>query len=99
MKLTYGQWRVQRTGAYIAIQRRLSALISLSPEERYASFTAVYPALVRRGAAAHDYGSHGASPGNIAPGTTKADSLKVKGTLLLVALDFCQGFFLPIRNG
>ena len=46
----YETWiRVQITGAYIAMQRRLTSIISLSLEERYASFTSLYPDIVRRG--------------------------------------------------
>ena len=45
----YETWiRVQITGAYIAMQRRLTSIISLSLEERYASFTSLYPDIVRR---------------------------------------------------
>ena len=40
--------RLQLTGAYIAMQRRLTSIISLPLEERYASFTSVYPELVQR---------------------------------------------------
>ena len=40
--------RLQLTGAYIAMQRRLTSIISLSLEERYASFTATYPNIVQR---------------------------------------------------
>lgn len=45
----YETWiRIQITGAYIAMQRRLTSIISLSLEERYASFTALYPNIVQR---------------------------------------------------
>jgi CRP-like cAMP-binding protein len=45
----YETWiRIQITGAYIAMQRRLTSIISLSLEERYASFTSLYPELVQR---------------------------------------------------
>lgn len=45
----YETWmRIQITGAYIAMQRRLTSIISLSLEERYASFTAQYPEIVQR---------------------------------------------------
>lgn len=40
--------RLNLTGAYIAMQRRLTAVISSSPEERYANFTAVYPNILQR---------------------------------------------------
>jgi CRP-like cAMP-binding protein len=45
----YETWiRIQITGGYIAIQRRLTSIISVSLEERYASFTSLYPELVQR---------------------------------------------------
>ena len=45
----YETWiRLQITGAYIAMQRRLTSIISLSLEERYASFTSQYPDIVQR---------------------------------------------------
>jgi CRP-like cAMP-binding protein len=45
----YETWmRIQITGAYIAMQRRLTSIISLSLEERYASFTSQYPEIVQR---------------------------------------------------
>jgi CRP-like cAMP-binding protein len=45
----YETWiRIQITGAYIAMQRRLTSIISLSLEERYASFTSIYPLIVQR---------------------------------------------------
>lgn len=45
----YETWiRLQITGAYLAMQRRLTSIISLSLEERYASFTSVYPEIVQR---------------------------------------------------
>src|SRR6476469_4456188 len=40
--------RLQLTGAYIAMQRRLTSIISLPLEERYTSFTAQYPDIVQR---------------------------------------------------
>ncbi|QMU28157.1 Crp/Fnr family transcriptional regulator [Adhaeribacter radiodurans] len=40
--------RLQLTGAYIAMQRRLTSIISLPLEERYAGFTALYPDIVQR---------------------------------------------------
>ena len=45
----YETWiRIQITNAYIAMQRRLTSIISLSLEERYAAFTAAYPNIVQR---------------------------------------------------
>ena len=45
----YETWtRVQLTGAYIAMQRRLTSIISLNLEERYNSFTSLYPEIVQR---------------------------------------------------
>ena len=40
--------RVQITGAYIAMQRRLTSIISLSLEERYTYFTSLYPDIIQR---------------------------------------------------
>lgn len=40
--------RLQLTGAYISMQRRLTSIISLPIEERYANFTAAYPDIVQR---------------------------------------------------
>lgn len=40
--------RLQLTGAYIAMQRRLTSIISLSLEERYSYFTSLYPDIVQR---------------------------------------------------
>lgn len=40
--------RIQLTGAYIAMQKRLTSIISLPLEERYAGFTATYPQIVQR---------------------------------------------------
>ncbi len=40
--------RLQVTGAYLALQKRLTAAASLSPEERYARFQEQYPDLVQR---------------------------------------------------
>ena len=40
--------RVQITGAYIAMQRRLTSIISLPLEERYQNLTAAYPHIVQR---------------------------------------------------
>ncbi|MBO0935813.1 Crp/Fnr family transcriptional regulator [Fibrella sp. HMF5335] len=36
------------TGAYIALQKRLNATVSLSPEERYQDLIALYPDIVQR---------------------------------------------------
>ena len=40
--------RLNITGAYIAMQKRLTSIISYSLEERYASFTALYPDIHQR---------------------------------------------------
>lgn len=40
--------RLQLTGAYIAMQRRLTSIISLSLEERYTYLTSLYPDIVQR---------------------------------------------------
>jgi|SRR5690606_33820008 len=40
--------RLQLTGAYIAMQRRLTSIISLTLEERYTYFTSLYPDIVQR---------------------------------------------------
>jgi CRP-like cAMP-binding protein len=40
--------RMQITGAYIAMQRRLTSIISLSLEERYNYFTSLYPDILQR---------------------------------------------------
>ena len=40
--------RLQLTGAYLAMQKRLTSIISLSLEERYANFTSVYPNIIQR---------------------------------------------------
>ncbi len=40
--------RLQLTGAYIALQRRLSSIISLSLEERYTNLTPLYPDIIQR---------------------------------------------------
>ena len=40
--------RLQLTGAYIAMQKRLTSIISSSLEERYSSFIALYPNIVQR---------------------------------------------------
>lgn len=45
----YETWvRIQITGAYIAMQQRLTSVISLSLEERYANLTGTYPEIVQR---------------------------------------------------
>lgn len=45
----YETWtRLQVTGAYIAMQRRLTSIISLPLEERYSHFTNLYPHIVQR---------------------------------------------------
>ncbi|MEO7962187.1 MAG: Crp/Fnr family transcriptional regulator, partial [Ginsengibacter sp.] len=38
----------QITGAYIAMQKRLNAINSMSIEERYLAFTNAYPNIVQR---------------------------------------------------
>lgn len=46
---SYERWiRIQITGAYIAMQRRLTSIISLTLEERYQNFTSTYPEIVQR---------------------------------------------------
>ena len=40
--------RLQLTGAYIAMQRRLTSIISLTLEERYNYFTSLYPDIIQR---------------------------------------------------
>jgi len=40
--------RMQLTGAYMAMQKRLTSIISLSVEERYKHFIAVYPDIAQR---------------------------------------------------
>ena len=40
--------RLQITGAYIALQKRLTSIISLPLEERYKNFLAVYPNIAQR---------------------------------------------------
>ena len=39
--------RLQITGAYLALQRRLTSIISLAGEERYANFLALYPNIIQ----------------------------------------------------
>lgn len=40
--------RLQITGAYIAMQKRLTSILSLSLEERYTNLTSLYPHIVQR---------------------------------------------------
>ena len=40
--------RLQVTGAYLALQKRLTAVLSLSPEERYSNLLQLYPDLIQR---------------------------------------------------
>lgn len=40
--------RLQVTGAYLAMQKRVTSFISLSIEERYLHFTKLYPEIVQR---------------------------------------------------
>ncbi len=40
--------RMNITGAYLAMQKRLTSIISSPLEERYANFTALYPNIVQR---------------------------------------------------
>ena len=40
--------RLQITGAYIAMQRRLTSIISTTVEDRYTSFITLYPSIVQR---------------------------------------------------
>jgi CRP-like cAMP-binding protein len=40
--------RLQLTGAYLAMQKRLTSIISLALEERYNSFITLYPNIVQR---------------------------------------------------
>jgi CRP-like cAMP-binding protein len=40
--------RMQLTGAYMAMQKRLTSMISLSVEERYKHFISVYPDIAQR---------------------------------------------------
>lgn len=40
--------RLQITGAYLAMQKRLTSVLSLSAEERYTSLTVTYPDIVQR---------------------------------------------------
>ncbi len=40
--------RLNITGAYLAMQKRLTSIISAPVEERYSTFTALYPNIVQR---------------------------------------------------
>ena len=40
--------RLQLTGAYIAMQKRITSIISLSLDERYKNFSESYPAIMQR---------------------------------------------------
>ena len=40
--------RLNITGAYLAMQKRLTSIISSTLEERYAKFTSIYPDIVQR---------------------------------------------------
>ena len=40
--------RLQMTSAYIALQKRLTSIVSLSIEERYKNFTTTYPDIAQR---------------------------------------------------
>ena len=40
--------RLQVTGAYLALQKRLTAVLSLTPEERYNNLLQLYPDLIQR---------------------------------------------------
>lgn len=40
--------RLQITGAYLAMQKRLTSVLSLSAEERYTNLTTTYPNIVQR---------------------------------------------------
>ncbi len=40
--------RLQITGAYLGLQKRINSVISFTPEERYAGLTAKYPEIVQR---------------------------------------------------
>ena len=45
----YERWlRLLITGAYIALQRRITSIISLSLEDRYTGFVEIYPNIVQR---------------------------------------------------
>jgi CRP-like cAMP-binding protein len=43
-----GYMRMQLTGAYISMQKRLTSILSLSIEERYLNFTQLFPDLMQR---------------------------------------------------
>jgi hypothetical protein len=40
--------RLQLTGAYLAMQKRITSTISLSPEERYTNLITLYPNIAQR---------------------------------------------------
>jgi CRP-like cAMP-binding protein len=40
--------RLQLTGAYLSMQKRITAFISLTPEKRYTDFITAYPNIVQR---------------------------------------------------
>jgi CRP-like cAMP-binding protein len=40
--------RLQLTGAYLAMQKRLNSILSMSLEERYSALTSLYPDIVQR---------------------------------------------------
>jgi len=40
--------RLQVTGAYLALQKRLNSVLRLSPEERYKNLVQIYPDLIQR---------------------------------------------------
>ena len=40
--------RLQLTGAYFSMQKRLTSILSLSLEERYTNLTAIYPDIIQR---------------------------------------------------
>ena len=49
LSLSYQAYMLQLiTGVYIALQKRLNATVSLSPEDRYQSLIALYPDIVQR---------------------------------------------------
>ena len=40
--------RMQLTGAYLAMQKRITSILSLTLEERYANLTSIYPNIIQR---------------------------------------------------
>ena len=58
--------RLQVTGAYMAMQKRLTSMLSLSLEERYINLTKLYPSLMQRVPQRMI-----ASYGNLKPGSQK----------------------------